>query len=81
MGLSGCRSRGIRVGTWYDYKSTLEAFSFLRFAYAEVRPRVVVVGLAAIIACHARLHQHQHLHLPLRTYSPVVCGVTVCAVR
>lgn len=30
------RDRGIRISSWYEHESTLEAFSYLRFVYASV---------------------------------------------
>lgn len=38
----GATERSIRVGSWYDHKSTLEAFSFLRFIYAEAEELMVL---------------------------------------
>jgi hypothetical protein len=36
------RVRGIRVSTWYELESTQEAFSYLRYIWADVSERVAV---------------------------------------
>ena len=39
------RSRGVRISTWYEHESTQEAFSFLRFVFAQNRELIMLPSL------------------------------------
>lgn len=50
-------TRGVRLGTWYPHKSTLEVFSFLRFAFAKGNEILMLPSLKS---------NHDYLNHPIK---------------